>query len=59
VDALGFDVTGVAFWNRLKEHHLTSAREVLGVPAAAALEAEGRAMGWEAAVAAASTLATT
>jgi hypothetical protein len=49
MDALGFDVTGVAFWNRLKEHHLTSARDVLGVPRVAALEAERCAMGWAAA----------
>jgi predicted ATPase/class 3 adenylate cyclase len=59
LEALGFDVSGILFWDRLKERYLAPARDVLGVPAAAALEAEGRAMGWEAAVAAASAPATT
>ena len=54
MEALGVDVSGIPFWDRLKERYLAPARDVLGVPAAAALEAEGRAMGWEAAVAAAS-----
>jgi len=38
---------------------LAPARDVLGGPSAAALKAAGRAMGWEAAVAAASASATT
>ena len=59
MEALGVYVSGVPFWDRLKERYLAPARDVLGGPAAAALEAEGRAMGWEAAVAAASAPATT
>jgi len=59
MEALGVYVSGVPFWDHLKQRYLAPARDVLGGPAAAALEAAGRAMGWEAAVAAASASATT
>jgi predicted ATPase/class 3 adenylate cyclase len=59
MEALGLNDSGILFWNRLKERFLAPVRDAVGVPMAAALEAEGRAMGWEAAVAAASASATT
>jgi non-specific serine/threonine protein kinase len=46
---LGFDTSGVAWWSQLKERFLGSAVAALDEPVAAALAAEGRAMGWDAA----------
>jgi len=46
---LDFDVSGVDWWNRLRERHIGAARAALDEPVATALEAEGRAMGWDAA----------
>jgi hypothetical protein len=52
MEQLGFDISGAVFWNRLLERHLGVARSALGEARAAELDAEGRAMGWSAAVAA-------
>ena len=54
-DAFGFDGTGVAFWARFRERYLGGARETVG-PSADSIEAEGRAMGWQAALAMVSSL---
>ncbi|MEK6720814.1 MAG: tetratricopeptide repeat protein [Chloroflexota bacterium] len=54
MNALGFDLSGVDFWTNLKNRYLGPARATLGEPAAAAIDTEGRSMGWEAALAEAS-----
>jgi len=47
----------VAFWVKFKERYVTPARERIGANAADEAEREGRAMGWERAIAYASELA--
>ncbi len=46
---LDFDTSGVVWWGELKERFLGAAAAALGEPVTAALTAEGRHMGWEAA----------
>ena len=46
---LHFDTSGVPFWNALRQDTLGNARDGLDESVVAALDAEGRAMGWDAA----------
>jgi tetratricopeptide (TPR) repeat protein len=46
---LHFDTSGVPFWNALRQGTLGTARDQLDEPVVAELDADGRAMGWDAA----------
>jgi len=49
MESLGFDISTVEFWNRFKARYLEPARQAIGASYVAEMDAQGPAMGWEAA----------